>query len=97
MSCWFFRERVYINDCWLMYIYYWDYIIILSYKSFLPFFSEINECLPSPCQHSSKCLDLINKYKCHCSDGFTGTNCEKGMNKKYNVEQYTQIIVYSIN
>ena len=30
----------------------------------------------------SKCLDLINTYKCHCSDGFTGTNCEKGMNKK---------------
>jgi hypothetical protein len=49
---------------------------------FFPFFSQINECLPSPCQHSSKCLDLINTYKCHCSDGFTGTNCEKGMNKK---------------
>jgi hypothetical protein len=55
---------------------------MLSRKQYLLLFSDINECLPSPCQHGGKCLDLINTHKCHCLDGFTGTNCEKGMTKK---------------
>lgn len=42
-------------------------------------FIDINECASTPCQHGGACLDLINNYRCHCSSGVTGFNCETGM------------------
>ncbi|XP_072016943.1 sushi, von Willebrand factor type A, EGF and pentraxin domain-containing protein 1-like [Amphiura filiformis] len=37
---------------------------------------EINECASAPCKNGAPCVDLLNKYVCNCSPGFSGTNCE---------------------
>lgn len=38
-------------------------------------FSDINECASYPCQNNGRCMDLINEYKCYCTNGYIGTNC----------------------
>lgn len=40
---------------------------------------DINECSSNPCQHGI-CYDQVNSYTCSCLVGFTGTNCETGIN-----------------
>ena len=45
-------------------------------------FTDIDECESSPCIHG-KCVDGIDKYKCHCEPGFTGPHCEEGENSYY--------------
>ncbi|XP_063548558.1 agrin-like [Cydia strobilella] len=30
----------------------------------------------SPCKNNGSCIPLLNEYKCICSDGFQGRNCE---------------------
>ena len=42
---------------------------------------DIDECQSDPCVHG-ECIDQINGYVCKCKDGWTGTNCETGMNLK---------------
>lgn len=39
--------------------------------------TDIDDCLPNPCQNNGTCTDLVNNYKCYCVTGFDGTNCEK--------------------
>lgn len=34
--------------------------------------NQINECHSNPCQHGGKCIDLVNKYLCHCQPGTSG-------------------------
>ena len=50
-------------------------------------FTEIDECLSSPCVNDATCTDSINTYTCICADGYTGTHCESGMS-------YLHISVY---
>lgn len=46
--------------------------------SSLKMISDIDECEISPCQHTGHCVDLVNDYRCHCSKGYKGNNCEIG-------------------
>ena len=36
--------------------------------------SEIAECASSPCENNATCIELLNKYRCNCFEGFTGMN-----------------------
>ena len=57
-----------------------NYITIL-YTCTLHFvctFSDSDECISSPCQHSAKCVDKVHGYMCDCMDGYTGVLCETG-------------------
>ena len=59
-----------------------DYIQIPIWKVKLLsgiIFSEINECIPDPCQNKATCTNLVNDYNCTCVLGFNGTNCENSM------------------
>lgn len=42
--------------------------------------TDIDDCLPYPCQNNGTCTDLVNDYHCNCVAGFNGRNCE---NSKY--------------
>lgn len=37
----------------------------------------IDPCLTNPCIHGT-CTPYATSYKCTCSDGFTGRNCDVG-------------------
>ena len=41
-------------------------------------FSDIDDCLPNPCQNSGTCTDEVNNYTCSCATGYTGYNCSIG-------------------
>ena len=42
-------------------------------------FTDINECLDSPCQNDGECSNSEGAYSCDCTDtGYNGTNCETG-------------------
>ena len=49
--------------------------------------TDINDCIPDPCQNGATCVDLVGSYRCDCVAGYTGSNCEtsKHLGKKYRV------------
>lgn len=38
--------------------------------------TDIDDCIPVPCQNNGTCTDLVNDYHCDCVLGFNGTDCE---------------------
>ena len=50
-------------------------------KSFITF-TDIDECHNNPCQNGASCLNGENRYDCTCKPGFSGINCETGIQKK---------------
>lgn len=38
--------------------------------------TDIDDCLPDPCENNGTCTDLINDYHCDCVAGYNGTICE---------------------
>ena len=36
---------------------------------------DINECASNPCKNGL-CQDDVNRYRCDCTAGWTGTHCE---------------------
>ena len=42
--------------------------------------TEINYCSPDPCSNG-QCDNLQNGYLCICEEGYTGKNCDKGIDK----------------
>ena len=39
-------------------------------------FSDIDDCMESPCNNNGTCVDGIASYKCECPLGFEGQDCE---------------------
>ena len=37
---------------------------------------NINECTSIPCLNSGDCQDLVGRYSCSCTTGYTGAQCE---------------------
>lgn len=52
--------------------------------------SDIDECATQPCQNNGSCLDIVNGYRCFCTNGFTGKNCANDTCKY----EYIQINIY---
>ncbi|XP_078661272.1 uncharacterized protein LOC144905466 [Branchiostoma floridae x Branchiostoma belcheri] len=42
--------------------------------------TDINECYSEPCQHG-RCVNQDGGYKCTCSPGWTGQNCQQDINE----------------
>ena len=38
----------------------------------------LDVCQGTPCQNNGICVRETNRYHCHCTDGFTGAECEFG-------------------
>ena len=55
-------------------------------------FLDINECSSVPCQNGGTCVDQVNGYKCTCSPGYTGSNCQTSMFKYQTAGQSLNII-----
>ena len=49
-----------------------------SHQIALLLFSDVNECSSSPCENNGTCSDLVDRFRCVCVRGFTGTKCETG-------------------
>lgn len=60
---------------------------------------DIDECLSQPCQHGGSCIQpTINMYRCMCTPGYTGTNCEQIINNcASNPCQSWQICTNAVN
>lgn len=70
------------------------FLLISIYKClniFIP--TDINECASLPCQNNGTCIDLINEYKCSCTNGYSGMNCTNDT-CKYNIILYSKIFQY---
>ena len=39
-------------------------------------FSDIDDCMETPCNNNGTCIDGIASYKCECPLGFEGQDCE---------------------
>ena len=39
-------------------------------------FSDIDDCMESPCNNNGTCIDGIASYTCECPLGFEGQDCE---------------------
>lgn len=58
-------------------------------------FSDVNECLASPCKNGSTCVNKRGSYFCSCQTGFTGKHCEKGMHHIKNSTKLKDCITLS--
>ena len=56
------------------------FIICVYYKNLLYVFQylDIDSCDPDPCLNGTRCNDQLNGYSCICTDGYNGTDCERG-------------------
>jgi len=43
--------------------------------SFLPIFSDIDDCSLNPCLNKGACQDLVNDFYCECRNGWKGKTC----------------------
>ena len=50
----------------------------ISVLSVRDIFSDVNECLSTPCQNGATCEDQTNGYTCECAEGYEGPSCEQG-------------------
>lgn len=41
-------------------------------------FTDVNECLTTPCRNGGTCLNMAGSYSCACSQGWKGRNCSEG-------------------
>jgi len=44
-----------------------------------------DECSSNPCRNNGRCIDLINGYRCECRTGYSGINCERGCDGRYDI------------
>ena len=42
-------------------------------------FPDIDECSSNPCAHNGTCIDGVNSFNCSCVEGYTGHDCETGI------------------
>ena len=54
-----------------------DAVLPLSLITF-SYYIEIDECLHNPCQHGGLCTNLLAGYKCNCTIGYSGEDCQIG-------------------
>ncbi|KAL9987869.1 hypothetical protein ACROYT_G002244 [Oculina patagonica] len=41
----------------------------------------VERCANNPCQNGASCVELQGSYRCDCTSGFSGTNCEIDINE----------------
>lgn len=42
---------------------------------------DIDECASSPCQHGGTCNNLVNGFKCTCTEGYYDHMCVSDINE----------------
>ena len=43
--------------------------------------TNINECLPDPCENGGNYTDLVDNYSCTCVPDYTDKNCSTDINE----------------
>ena len=63
------------------YILQFVFIIFISHTGFVGHHCgvDVDECESDPCQHGSKCVDLVNAYSCECLAGWEGHHCQNNV------------------
>ncbi len=57
--------------------------------------SDINECTSEPCQNFGTCTNGINGFTCSCSPGFTGIQCDQGIQQTSTNTSFTEAFLVS--
>lgn len=45
--------------------------------------TDIDHCSDHPCSGNGKCTDLVDGFRCSCSEGFTGDRCNTSNYQPY--------------
>ena len=61
-------------------------------------FTDIDECLSSPCENSANCSQYLDYFNCTCELGFNGTLCEhsKSPSSKFTLTDTTRTLKPSL-
>ena len=58
-------------------------------------FPDIDECNSNPCAHKGTCIDGVNSFTCLCVEGYSGYNCDTGIEDDKYIE-YNKYLCYVI-
>ena len=72
----------------LLLLFLFRAIIICFFLSILSPKTDIDDCASHPCKNNGTCTDRVNGFKCTCTPGFHGTQCETGNLSRYHHQPF---------
>jgi len=54
--------------------------------------TNVDDCSPSPCPLSARCLDQVNAFYCQCPANTTGASCDKPLTTNFDLRFYDPIL-----
>ena len=53
--------------------------------------TDVVDCFPTACLNGGTCIDGLNAFTCACSPGFTGQQCDIGMDALKTFACYAEV------
>ena len=71
------------------------YSCSIFFHAMLPYTAPEDPCSSKPCQNKGQCTSnlLMNSYRCQCTDGYSGRNCQ---NRMFCSDLHFFLVLYSL-